>query len=202
MRLWQQHHPQGKDGTERGKIFLEFFFDGSQSELAGNEEAFTKAFENMIEQQLQERRVVEFRKRLAARRRGRGGGEAEGSSREDTAGADPVTDEDWQKYLHKPVPATDFSIRSFREAGCMLTFLVCQTTLSVSASEVLGQIAFQEHFPIDGRPQEPSKSTKPLPRWVYTMAGFTTAFTALTVVAWWQVIRQVALVGAETALAA
>ena len=59
----------------------------------------------------------------------------------------------------------------------MLRFLVCQTSISISASEalealesasrqVLGQIAFQEHFPIDGIAQEPSKSTKPLPRWV------------------------------------
>ncbi|CAE8725881.1 unnamed protein product, partial [Polarella glacialis] len=67
VRLWQSHYAQGKDG--KGIIFLEFFFDGSPDELGEQQEAFTQAFENMVEQQLQEQRVAEFRKRLATRRR-------------------------------------------------------------------------------------------------------------------------------------
>jgi len=82
----------------------------------------------------------------------------------------------------------------------MLRFLVCQTSLSVSASEVLGQIAFQEHFPIDGVAQEPSKSTKPLPRWVYGLFVCTGGLTTITILAWWQVVRQVTASGGDPAL--
>eukprot|EP00429_Kryptoperidinium_foliaceum_P018252 CAMPEP_0176044606 /NCGR_PEP_ID=MMETSP0120_2-20121206/22139_1 /TAXON_ID=160619 /ORGANISM="Kryptoperidinium foliaceum, Strain CCMP 1326" /LENGTH=281 /DNA_ID=CAMNT_0017378011 /DNA_START=67 /DNA_END=912 /DNA_ORIENTATION=- len=197
VRLWKEHHPLGKDASNNGTVYLEFFYDGTASELEGHQDEFTKAFEQMIDAQLQERRVVEFRKKLTARRRaGRGVGSA--SNDLDTAFAgDDVTDQDWRDYLRKPVPPSEFSIRSFREAGCMLLFLVCQTSLSLSASEVLGQIAFQEHFPIDGKPQEPSKSDKPLPRWVYGMAACTAGMTVVTIYAWWQVVRQVALVGGD-----
>lgn len=206
VRLWtEQHGTATKGNANKGKIHLEFFFDGSQSELAGNEEVWTKAFENMIERQLQEQRVVEFRKKLATRRRvkaagaGTVGGEA---SAFDGADADSMNDGDWQQYLKKPVPASEFSLRSFREAGCCLTFLVCQTSLSVGASEVLGQISFQEHFPIDGVAQAASASEKPLPRWVYTMGACTAVLTIMTLSAWYQVVRQVALVGAEGVIGA
>lgn len=189
VRLWLDKHPKNH-GQEQGKVYLEFFFDGSPNELTGQEDVFTKAFETMIEQNLQEQRAVEFRQKLAARRRGKASTASEGGESGENVG-----DDDWKSYLHKPVPATEFKIQSFREAGCMLSFLVCQTSLSVSAAEVLGQISFQEHFPIDGKPQAPSTSTKPLPRWVYWMVAATSGMTMITLVAWWQVVRQFALVG-------
>jgi len=167
----------------------------------GHEAEFTEAFERMIEQQLQERRLVEFRQRLTARRRGgRGGrrssdGEADGEgggSADGEGGGGCSSDQDWKEYLKRPVPATELSMRSMREAGCMLRFLVCQTSLSISASELLGQIAFQEHFPIDGVQQEMPLSTKPLPRWVYGLAPCAGTLAALMILAWWQAMKQVA----------
>eukprot|EP00933_Yihiella_yeosuensis_P022936 TRINITY_DN17950_c0_g2_i4.p1 TRINITY_DN17950_c0_g2~~TRINITY_DN17950_c0_g2_i4.p1 ORF type:complete len:269 (+),score=61.30 TRINITY_DN17950_c0_g2_i4:106-912(+) len=187
VRLWKEHH--NSQGAAKA-IYLEFFFDGSPEELGDQQEVFTKAFETMIEQQLQEQRVAEFREKLARRRRGGGGGE-------ETEGGD----EDWRSFLKKPIPATELSVRSLREAGCMLRFLVCQTSLSISASEVLGQITFQEHFPIDGVEQEPSKSTKPLPRWVYGLAVCTVGMTLITITAWYQVVKQVAFTGGDAAIA-
>lgn len=194
VRIWKQ-----QSAANKSTIYLEFFFDGSESELEGNRDVFEKAFEDMIEAQLQDRRVVEFRKKLTARqRRGKAaGGESGGFDEPD---ADYLDDGDWKQYLQKPVPASDFSLRSFREAGCCLTFLVCQTSLSIGASEVLGQIAFQEHFPIDGRAQDPSKSEKPLPRWVYYSGAATCVLTTLAFGAWWQVVRQIAFVAPEVAL--
>jgi len=182
VRLWQHHQTSSKDG--QATIHLEFFFDGSPEELGGQTDVFTKAFESMVEQQLQEQRVSEFRKKLATRRRAGKG--AEDASPEGG-------DDDWRSYLKKPMPATELTVKSIREAGCMLRFLVCQTSLSVSASEVLGQIAFQEHFPIDGVAQEPPKSTKPLPKWVYGLACCTVGMTMITITAWYQVVRQVAM---------
>mmetsp|Transcript_55295 Transcript_55295/g.103707 ORF Transcript_55295/g.103707 Transcript_55295/m.103707 type:complete len:267 (+) Transcript_55295:59-859(+) len=175
VRLWQLQHAPGKSG--QATIHLEFFFDGSPDEIRDDEEAWKKAFESMIEQQLQEVRLGEFRRRLAARRRG---------GKEAVEGAEE--DDQWRSYLKRPVPATELSIRSIREAGCMLRFLVVQTSLSVSACEVLGQIAFQEHFPIDGVAQEPSKSTKPLPRWVYGLGACTAMMTVIGLTAWYQVM--------------
>eukprot|EP00435_Cladocopium_sp_Y103_P026715 s1617_g6.t1 len=148
---------------------------------------FKKAFESMIETQLQEQRLTQFRQKLAARRR-KGQDSSDGG------------DQEWQSYLKRPVPATELSIRSIREAGCMLRFLVCQTSISIGAGEVLGQIAFQEHFPIDGVAQEPSKSTKPMPRWVYGLGACTAFMTVVTITAWYQVVRQIAFSGAEAAL--
>mmetsp|Transcript_49640 Transcript_49640/g.115072 ORF Transcript_49640/g.115072 Transcript_49640/m.115072 type:complete len:289 (+) Transcript_49640:54-920(+) len=192
VRLWQAHHPQGSSSkdqavVEKGLIYLEFFFDGSPNEILGREEDFTRAFERMIEQQLQEQRLADFRRRLTARRRGKGGG---ASSEGEPSSEDGAQDEDWRSYLKTPVPATELSIRSMREAGCMLRFLVCQTSVSVAASELLGQVAFQEHFPINGVAQDPSKSSKPMPRWVYGMMVLAASLTMLFVLAWWQFVKQ------------
>eukprot|EP00438_Fugacium_kawagutii_P032402 Skav234905 [mRNA] locus=scaffold840:771493:775069:+ [translate_table: standard] len=182
VRLWQ--HAPGKGNAS---IYLEFFFDGSPDEIRDQEEVFKKAFESMIETQLQEQRLTQFRQKLAARRRKGQEGEGEG-------------DQEWQSYLKRPVPATELSIRSIREAGCMLRFLVCQTSISTGAAEVLGQIAFQEHFPIDGVAQEPSKSMKPMPRWVYGLGACTAFMTVVTITAWYQVVRQISFSGAEATL--
>lgn len=186
VRIWGEMQSSSKD--TQAIIYLEFFFDGSPDELGDQREVFTQAFEKMIEQQLQEQRVAEFRRKLATRRRNaRGGSGEDGESAED---------DEWRSYLKKPAAATNLSIRSLREAGCMLRFLVCQTSLSLSASEVLGQIAFQEHFPIDGIAQEPSKSTKPLPRWVYYLGAATAGMSVLTLTAWYHVLKQAAFSGA------
>mmetsp|Transcript_3284 Transcript_3284/g.5319 ORF Transcript_3284/g.5319 Transcript_3284/m.5319 type:complete len:287 (-) Transcript_3284:65-925(-) len=194
VRLWTEHHGKGsKSVEEQGVLYLEFFFDGSPAEYNGETEAFIKAFENMIEQQLQERRVREFRQKLATRRRGGRKDANNKDSVEDAEGGGDSAigdDSEWRDYLRKPIPATNLSVRSIREAGCMLMFLVAQTSLSVSASEVLGQICFQEHFPIDGKPQEAPKSTKPLPKWVWVMLVITVFFTIITLWAWWMVVKE------------
>lgn len=193
VRLWVEHHSKGSRSVQdQGVIYLEFFFDGSPAQYGGNPDEFTKAFENMIEQQLQERRVMEFRKKLATRRRGGKARDADNRESPEDAieGGGDGDDNEWRDYLRKPIPATNLSIRSIREAGCMLMFLVCQTSLSVSASEVLGQICFQEQFPIDGMAQEIKSSGKPLPRWVYIMMVFTAGLTIFTVFAWWMVLKE------------
>lgn len=206
VRLWAgQHGNKSKSVEETGCLYLEFFFDGSPSEYNREEDVFIKAFEDMVHKQLQERRIVEFRQKMAMRRRhssdsegARSRGRAAARSNED-GDADPEgssrgragdDDKEWRDFLQKPVPETNLQVRSLREAGCMLTFLVVQTSLSVSAAEVLGQISFQEHFPIDGKPQEPSKSTKPMPRWVYGMIALTVLFLTITIFAWWMVLRE------------
>lgn len=201
VRLWTQHHrpTPGVKTLEKGTIFLEFFFDGCTSELDGQEDVFKDAFERMIEGQLQERRIVEFRQKLVARRRCRRGEEGasraadgeDGGDMTKTEGCDGDGDLDWQAFLKRPIPATDLSIRSFRDAGCALSFLVVQTSISVSAAEVLGQVAFQEHFPIDGVEQELPKSTKPLPGWVHGLLVCTIGLSTITVLAWWQIAKQV-----------
>ncbi|CAE7725171.1 unnamed protein product [Symbiodinium sp. CCMP2592] len=78
----------------------------------------------------------------------------------------------------------------------MLRFLVCQTSLSVSASEVLGQIAFQEHFPIDGVAQAELASTLVdlgyglnvgnACQQVYGLGACTAMMTIIGLTAWYQ----------------
>lgn len=197
VRLWQVHHNRKNDiVTEAGKVYLEFFFDGCPEELGGKDDVFTKAFEDLLERQLREVRVSEFRKKLAARKRAKDKKASDEASVDfdDEGGAQNVTDEaeeEWQSFLKKPTPDTELSVRALREAGCMLRFLVCQTSLSCSAAEVLGQLAFPEHFPIDGKAQELAECTKPLPRWVYIMSVVTALFMFITIAAWWQVAREV-----------
>jgi hypothetical protein len=185
VRLWQNQPWQIQKGDVT--VCLEFFFDGSPDEFAGKEDEFKKAFETMVEGQLQEVRRAEFRKKLTARKRG--GRKADGEDGlEGGGGLYDIDDSEWRKYLKSPLPATNLCIRSMREAGCMLRFLVCQTSISTSAAEVLGQIAFQEHFPVDGVIQE-SKSTKPLPKWVYAVGCCTMTFTVVSLMAWAKVVQ-------------
>lgn len=196
VRLWLEQHQQrnGKEQTTE-LVHLEFFFDGMLAEIQEDPPAFEKAFAHMIESQLQEKRVSEFRDKLSARKRTVGSrSAAEKASAEDAedGGSGSIVAEDeseWRSYLKKPVQPTELSLRSMREAGCMLRFLVCQTSLSVSASEELGQVAFQELFPIDGVEQEIKPSTKPLPTWVYWMGLFTTLFALMAFYAFFQVFK-------------
>jgi hypothetical protein len=194
VRLWLEKHPQkGKKEQNTRQVHLEFFFDGMLSEIQDDPSAFEKAFEEMIEFQLQEKRRSEFRKKLETRKRRKdvlqvNAEDAEGGT---SAIGCPADDSEWQAFLHKPVLPTELSIHARREAGCMLRFIVCQTSVSVSASEELGQIAFPEHFPIDGKPQEIALSSKPLPKWVYVAGTFSALFTLLTIVIFWQVFKGV-----------
>jgi len=194
VRLWLENHPQraGKE-TRTDVVHLEFFFDGMLSEIQEDPPAFERAFAQMVEHQLQERRCVEFRKQLQARqRRKNAGGDAADADAEGAGGGGAESskqDSEWKSFLKKPVEPTQLSVRSMREAGCMLRFLVCQTSLSVSASEELGQIAFQEHFPIDGVEQDPSKSTKPLPTWVYWMGLATLICALITIWSYMQIAK-------------
>lgn len=191
VRLWLEKHPQkaGKE-MQTDLVNLEFFFDGMLSEIQEDPPAFERAFAQMVESQLQERRRTEFRKKLQARQRRRTAGaepplEVEGGG----AAASVADDSDWKAFLKKPVEPTRLEVRSVREAGCMLRFLVCQTSLSVSASEELGQVSFQEHFPVDGVEQEPSRSTKPLPTWTYWMGLVTAICFLITVFAYMQIAK-------------
>lgn len=197
VRLWEDHHCKrtSKKVQDTGTIFLEFFFDGSPADYQDNQEIFTRAFEQMIERQLQERRLIEFRQKFATSRRRSAGVQprSDGGDCGEGGGAEVVADDDseWKEYLRRPVPATNISVRSIREAGCCLSFLVCQTSLSWQASEILGQVAFQEHFPIDGTPQEIPKCDKPMPRWAYGMMGVTAFLALILIFSWWQVMKQV-----------
>lgn len=145
---------------DRGSLPLEFFFDGSCNEE--NLPAFNAAFEQKVEEQLQERRMVTFRKKLAARQRGSSATPEECES---------LTDDDWQGYLAQKVDPTDLKIEQCREAGCMLIFTAIRATLSVSACQTLGELSFPEYFCTAVEADELLKEEKnlPMPRWVYFM---------------------------------
>eukprot|EP00927_Polykrikos_kofoidii_P076758 TRINITY_DN73797_c0_g1_i1.p1 TRINITY_DN73797_c0_g1~~TRINITY_DN73797_c0_g1_i1.p1 ORF type:complete len:324 (-),score=70.30 TRINITY_DN73797_c0_g1_i1:274-1155(-) len=191
VRIWHEMQTQkGRDKSAKSTVFLEFFFDGSREELNGQESEFKAAFENMIESQLQEIRIKDFRQRLTARRRG--SKVIEEDSVEGGASSSPAAgDTDWGEYIKTPAPATELSVRSMREAGCMLRFIVCQTSISTSAAELLGQTCFQEHFPINGVPQEMSKDVKPMPRWVYLLMCFAAMLVVMAMVIFWNVTKSV-----------
>jgi hypothetical protein len=190
VRLWLDMHPQraGKE-QKTNEVYLEFFFDGMLAEIEEDPPAFERAFAQMVESQLQERRRTQFREKLQARQRRKSALKDSDSVAEDGGAVCSKDDSDWKTYLKKPVEPTQISVRSMREAGCMIRFLVCQTSLSVSASEELGQIAFQEYFPIDGVEQEESKSTKPLPTWVYWMGLVTVICCIMTIFVYLQIAK-------------
>lgn len=190
VRLWLEKHPQkaGKE-LQTDLVHLEFFFDGMLTEIQDDPPAFERAFAQMVESQLQERRRAEFREKLQTRQRRRTAGVDVGEVEGGGAATGAAGDSDWKAFLKKPVEPTRLEVRSIRESGCMLRFLTCQTSLSVSAAEELGQVSFQEHFPIDGVEQEPSKSTMPLPAWAYWMGLVTAICFLLTVFAYMQIAK-------------
>jgi hypothetical protein len=124
--------------------------------------AFNAAFEQKIEEQLQERRMVTFRKKLAARQRGSSATAEE---------CEALTDDGWQGYLAQKVDPTNLQIQQCREAGCMIIFTAIRATLSVSACETLGELSFPEYFCSALEADEILKEEKnmPMPRWVYFM---------------------------------
>jgi hypothetical protein len=188
VRLWYDQHP----GRATSSIFLEFFFDGAPDDIKEDAGLFIKAFETMIEDTLRERRVAEFRKRAKARRRVVGRVKSKDSDDEACEGGrspEDSGDEEWRKYLQSMPATTELSVKSIREAGCTLRFLVCQTSLSVSAAEELGQIAFPEHFPINGVAQVVAPGTQPLPRWFYFLAVGSALVSTVAIFAWWQIIK-------------
>jgi len=197
VRLWLEKHPQkARKELNTKLVYLEFFFDGQLAEISEDPAVFERAFENMIDSQLQARRMTEFRKKLGTRKRTGGMHKSTEAGVEDAEGGGSASscledDGEWRSYLQKPVQPTELTIRAMREAGCMIRFLVCQSSLSVSASEELGQIAFQEHFPVDGKEQEIIVSTKPLPRWVYYVGAFAAVFTLLTLYIFVHVFKDV-----------
>merc|ERR1712224_435623 len=89
------------------------------------------------------------------------------------------------------IPSADVAVRSYRDAGCMISFLVVQTSISISAAEGLGQVAFPEHFPVDGKLQDVPESTMPRPRWMNSMVLCTIIMVVCTLFAWYQVAMQI-----------
>jgi len=155
---------------DRSSLPMEFFFDGPSQLSDVNFELFNKAFEAKVEEQLQERRLQIFRRNLATRqRKGRKvvGEDAEGG---DFEGAD-ADDESWKAYLSQRVDKTNLEIQGCREAGCMLTFIAIRATLSVSACQTLGEVAFPEYFatPEEAAEAAAEEDKEPLPRWVWFM---------------------------------
>lgn len=191
VRLWLEKHPQRKHKElVTGEAHLEFFFDGQLAEIQEDPKLFEKAFENLLDSQLQMKRMGEFRNKLAARRRNRSSAKCEDAEGASGSSIDE-NDSEWKSYLQRPHVDTNLSIRAMRDAGCMIRFLVCQTSISVQASEELGQLAFPEHFPIDGKEQELPVSTKPLPKWVYWFSCCTAIMTLMVVFVMWKVFSGV-----------
>jgi len=83
--------------------------------------------------------------------------------------SDTEKDDEWRKLLQgSSIPETQLKVASFRKAGCMLHFVVAQTSISLAAAETLGQLVFPEYFPVDGLGilEPPIPSIWSMPRWV------------------------------------
>jgi len=160
---------RGRIEEDPASLPLEFFFDGTIDGL--DLEAFNKAFEQKVEEQLQERRIHVFRKKLAENKARRRGHDEEGGG---FGGADP-DDDNWKAYLGQKVDPTQFQIApgTLREAGCMICFVAIQATLSCSACQTLGEVAFPEHFLVAAEAEEAmaEENKMPMPRWVYAMGA-------------------------------
>jgi hypothetical protein len=187
IRLWRE---QNQNIASRSSLQLEFFYDGSTGDLGENgAQEFSSAFEVMVEERLRECRVAEFRRKLAATKRRRGVRESNDSEGLE-GGGDCGGEDDWKSYLKQPIPSADVAVRSYRDAGCCISFLVVQTSISISAAENLGQVAFPEHFLVDGKVQDIPESTMPRPRWTLHLALCTIFMLICTVFAWYQVAVQ------------
>merc|ERR1712224_785619 len=89
------------------------------------------------------------------------------------------------------IPSADVAVRSYRDAGCMISFLVVQTSISISAAEALGQVAFPEHFPVDGKLQDVPDSGMQRPWWMNSMVLCTVIMVVCPLFAWYQVAMQI-----------
>mmetsp|Transcript_26893 Transcript_26893/g.59510 ORF Transcript_26893/g.59510 Transcript_26893/m.59510 type:complete len:256 (+) Transcript_26893:47-814(+) len=187
VRVWR-----GCTNRKEGDIALEFFFDGTLHELAehGGESTFVDKFAEVLERTLQERRIRTFREKVELRRgKPKKVDDEEASLIGAPSEQDVMTDTEWKSYLTQKIPDTGLGVHSFREAGCVLMFVVANVTVSDAAAETLGQLCFPEYFPIDGREQKVVYPDLPWPRWMKGMLATTIFLLVLVLFAWFFTFR-------------
>lgn len=175
IRIWSR--PIGSPDT----IALELFFDGPSLQ---EERRFIQMFEAKLEAVLKEKRMRNMREKQGLKRR-----------------LAPVTEDGESDsaieltttFVDSDFPDTQLKVESFREAGCMLNFIVVQTTVSLGASETLGQLVFPEHFPVEGLGQYVEKAVpwKDMPWWYWFLVLLLVITVGSTLVAWGQALTQV-----------
>jgi len=166
IRIWS------RPISSADNISLELFFDGLPLQ---EERRFMQMFEAKLEAVLKEKRMLNIKEKQGVKRR------HAVTSEEGESEVELTT-----KFADSEFPDTQLKVESFREAGCMLHFIVVQTTISIDAAETLGQLVFPEHFPVEGLGQYVEKSVpwRDMPCWFWFLVFLLGITLIATVVAW------------------
>jgi len=173
VRIWRRDRIQD---TPSESIALEFFFDGPELQ---DEATFMRSFESKLEIVLKEKRMKNKTSKEQLTVNKRNVAKTVGDPFDDAMEMREVS------LVEEEFPDTKLKVEAFREAGCMLHFVVVQTTVNIHASETLGQMVFPEHFPVDGLVYvEPYVSWNQMPRWYWILVFLLGVTIFFTLAAW------------------
>lgn len=151
-----------------GRVLLEFFFDGEMSDISqtGLKQEFICSLGDSITRGVQEH----YRRRFSF-------------DLDDAAKRAQIKGEKFPDTTVLPI-AGDLD-GSFRDAGCMLSFIAVKVYLSEECSRSIGGIVFPEIF-IRGFRESTSK--EPVPKWIIGMGITTVVVGFATMYAWAQIL--------------
>ncbi|CAD7971235.1 unnamed protein product [Amoebophrya sp. A25] len=82
-------------------------------------------------------------------------------------------------------PPLNLEVEHYREAGCMIQFVVARCSVGVGAAELIGQQVFPEYFRSKCRAFQVNE-TAPMPLWMYPLYVLVFLFVLLLLMAWRQ----------------
>ena len=159
-------HPSSADEHH---VYLEFFFDGDSSGFGakGHSKAdFLDALQSTVRIGVQEFYRRKLKQMIAT-----------GGSRSQYK--DMQYPDDTIRYVGETLAA------SFRDAGCMLSFVAVRVSMSSECATAIGGIAFPEYF---GSTADSSQTDRPVPRWLVGMAGTAAVMGVATIYAWSRIL--------------
>lgn len=159
-----------EDDRAKGNLVLELFFDGECKDLLVDSGIGYSGF--LEELQLSVQRTVQtyYERRLQV------------------ALSDPVQMKSFRSITYPDVTISlggSCLDASFRDAGCMLSFIAVRVSLSSECARAIGGIVFPETF---GMPSSEVDESTPIPKWLMGMGVATVVVGIGTIYAWAQVL--------------
>ena len=158
------------DASNPRNLVLEMFFDGECDELNSQNESGYDDFLRQLQSTIQTTVQVYFERRLKA------------------AINESSKMLEFKSLVFPDVvilPAEDSLESSFRDAGCMLSFIAVRISMPIECSSAVGAIVFPEMF---GMRSDFVEKSEPIPKWIMGMGAATIIVGIGTIYAWAQIL--------------
>jgi hypothetical protein len=158
-----------RSGGDKGEYILEFFFDGECDQLTRQDGPGLSAFFEGLQVTIREAVSNEFRRRIKDLIRNK-------------AELSHLREQSFPNV--EIVPAGSSLENTFRDAGCMLSFIAVRMHVTEECANAIGAIAFPHHFRQGNAEKEVDT---PVPKWLVGMGAATIVMGLGTIYAWTQI---------------